>query len=393
MHRRALLKAMGAVSLGLATGHHARAQERTLAIALDLEFGHATSTSDEAIKMGVLTAIDEINAAGGVIGRKLVTVESDNRSVPARGRDNFRTHAQNSDIVALFCGKFSPVTLEQAPLANELKLPLLNPWSAADAIVPDKPQGSYVFRLSLRDEWAIPAMFGFLRNRGIQQVGVMYPASAWGRSNEARVKEYTGRTPQVKAVSESFYNWGAKSLAAEYQAARQAGARALMFVGNEGEGSLLVREMAALPAGERMPIVSHWGVTGGDFTELVGKSLQDVDFSVVQTFTFEGRKDAKTAAVVARAGRLFSNIKSARDIPSHAGFAHAYDLTHILARAVALAGKPDRAAVRDALEQVRNYDGLVDRFARPFTDSRHEALSPRHVFIGRFTPYGTLERV
>jgi branched-chain amino acid transport system substrate-binding protein len=391
MNRRDALRALGALPFGGIASRAAAAPARPILIALDLEFGHATSTSDDAIKMGVLTAIDEVNAAGGVLGRRLATVETDNRSVPARGRDNFREHAANADVVAAFCGKFSPVALEQSPLATELRLPLLDPWAAADAIVPDKPQGSYVFRLSLRDEWAVPAMFQHFGKRGITRVAVMYPTSAWGRSNDARVKEHAARNPGIQIATEHWYNWGAKSLAGEYGAARAAGARGLLFVGNEGEGSVLAREVAALPAAERLPIVSHWGVTGGNFLELTGKALQEVDFSVVQTFTLEGRKDAKAAAVVARAGRLFG-VKSARDIPSHAGFGHAYDLAHILARAIALAGSADRPAVRDALERVRDYAGLVDQFPRPFSESRHEALSPRNVFIGRFTAHGTLER-
>ena len=38
--------------------------------------------------------------------------------------------------------------------------------------------------------------------------------------------------------------------------------------------------------------------------------------------------------------------------------AHAYDLTHILAKAINLAGSTDRTKIRDALEQVENYDGF-----------------------------------
>jgi len=100
-----------------------------------------------------------------------------------------------------------------------------------------------------------------------------------------------------------------------------------------------------LPDAERVPVVSHWGVTGGNFLKLVGASLDRVDFSVVQTFTFEGRSDPKTQSVVRLASQLFK-LNSDKDIPSHVGFAHAYDLTHILALALGIAGSTDRQAVR-----------------------------------------------
>lgn len=362
-------------------------------VALDAEFGHTTSTSDEGIKMGMLTAIDEINASGGVLGgRMLSLIERDSRSVPSRGRDNFQELAGIKDVVAVFVGKFSPVALEQAPLANTLKLPLLDPWAAADDIVAEKPAGTYTFRLSLRDSWAIPVMMRHLRDRGIKQVGVLLPTSGWGRSNEAQINRYAAQGGLPKVVGSYWYNWGAKSLRDEYAKLRAAGAQAILFVGNEGEGALLVREMADLPAGERVPVVSHWGVAGGNFTQLTGAALQQVDFAVVQTFTFNGRTDAKTRAVVARATRLF-NLKGAEDIPAHVGFAHAYDLTHVLARAIAIAGSSDRVAIRDALEKVRDYNGLMGRFAQPFSPSSHEALNPGYVFMGRFLPNGSVQRI
>ena len=367
---------------------------RPIVIGLDLEAGHLTSTSDDAIRMGALTAIDEINAAGGVLGgRPLRVLERDNRSVPARGRDHAHEFAGDPDVVAFLCGKFSPVALEQAKVADERRIILLDPWAAADGIVAERPAGTWTFRLSLRDSWAIPAMMEHLRARGIGKVGVYLVASSWGRSNEVVIARHAaaGLKPAVAGIE--WYNWGTRSMLPGYERLRAAGAQAILLVANEGEGSLLVREIAGLPAAERLPVVSHWGISGGSFVALAGPALEAVDLAVVQTFTFEGLSTPKAAAVVQRAARLFNLPSGARSIPSQGGFAHAYDLVHILARALAQAGSAEREAVRLALEQVRDYHGLVDRFAQPFSAASHEALEPRHVFIGRFTRAGTVERV
>lgn len=359
-------------------------------IGLDAEFSHLTSTADDAIRMGMLTAIDEINGAGGVLGgRKLELVERDNHAVPARGRANFEELAGIKDLVAVFTSKFSPVALEQASLANSLKLPLLDPWAAADDIVSAHPAGTYTFRLSLRDSWAIPALLRHLQGRGIERVGVMLPLSSWGRSNERMVERHrsSGAKPAITGVE--WYNWGTKSISPQYDKLVVARSQAILFVGNEGEAALLVKEIAALPAATRLPVASHWGVSGGDFVQMTGSNLDSVDFTIVQTFTFHGRRDARSAAVVARAAKLF-NLKGADQIPAQVGFAHAYDLTHILARAVALAGGTDRGKVRDALERVRNYEGLMGRFAQPFSATSHEALNPAYLFMGRFNAAGTV---
>jgi branched-chain amino acid transport system substrate-binding protein len=86
------------------------------------------------------------------------------------------------------------------------------------------------------------------------------------------------------------------------------------------------------------------------------------------------------------------NVTSVHQFTSPAGIAHAYDLTHILARALRLARTTDRVALRDALEQVRGYDGLVRRYAAPFTPTRHEALSEDDLFMAHYDRQGQLVR-
>ena len=70
---------------------------------------------------------------------------------------------------------------------------------------------------------------------------------------------------------------------------------------------------------------------------------------------------------------------------SPVGVAHAYDLTHLLAMAIRKAGSTDRRRIRDALEQLGPYDGLLQRYPVPFTPARHDALSARNVFFARYT--------
>ncbi|CAA7621968.1 ABC transporter substrate-binding protein [Magnetospirillum sp. SS-4] len=364
------------------------AETKPVKIGFDGEFGHVTSTSAQAIRQGILIAVDEINAKGGVLGgRKLELVERDNRSVPARGVANIRELAADPDVVAVFSGKFSPVVIEQIGVVHELGIPLLDPWAAADEIVDNGQTPNFVFRLSLRDGWALPAILAEARKRGLDKVAMMLPNTAWGRSSLKAAETWTRSNSGVSIVESAWYNWGERSLIDRYQALRLAGAKAIVLVANEGEGSILVKEIAALPKAERLPVLSHWGVSGGDFVAMTGGALAEVDFSVVQTYTFVGKTDARAKAVIQSAERLFG-IKGLNGLKSQVGLAHAYDLTHILALAIDKAGSTDRKAIRDALEKVERWDGLVKTYAPPFAPDRHEALIPDLVFLGRFGPDG-----
>lgn len=359
-------------------------------IGLDAEFGHKSSTSAQAIQQGIEIAIEEINAAGGVLGgRKLALVTRDNRALPAVGVENLRELAAMPNLVGVFGGKFSPVFLEWLPVAHELGVLLLDPWGSADPITENAYRPSYSFRLSLKDAWAAPAMLKFARKeRGARRVGILLPNTGWGRSNRNALVT-AAASAGVSIVGEHWYNWGDQSLLEQYRSLRAAGAQAIILVANETEGALLVREVATQPPAERLPIVSHWGVTGGAFAELAGPALDEVDFAVIQTFSFIGQ-DTPAAKRVLAALKARYGIAGAEQVHAPVGVAHAYDLTHLLARAIVRAGSTDRARVRDAMEKLPAYAGLVRHYRRPFTPERHDALGPEQVFMARYTAQDVL---
>lgn len=362
-------------------------------IGLDGEFGHATSTSAQAIQRGAQAAIDEINAAGGVLGGRLLALETrDNRAVPRRAAENLRDLGAQPDLVAVLTGKFSPTVIESVPVAHELKLPLLAAWSAADEIVDNGHNPNYVFRLSLRDSWALEAMIRHATRDGRQRLGLLLPNTAWGRSSRQAAERRLRAQPRTALAGTAWYNWGDQTLLAQYHELRRAGAQALLLVANEVEAAILVREMAALPAAERMPVAAHWGLTGGQFIALAGPALAQVDLAVVQTYSFIGTDDPVARRVLA-ALRDRHRVADARAVESPVGVAHAYDLVQILARALALAGSTDRSAVRNALERVRDVRGLVRHYAAPFTPARHEALGAEQVFMARYDNSGALLRI
>lgn len=373
----------------------APASSAPILIGLDGEFGHASSTSAEAIKQGILIAAKEINERGGLLGgRPLQLVEKANHAVPARSIANLKEFAANESLVAVFCGRFSPTVLEALPVIHQLELPLLDPWAAADAIIDNKQPVNYAFRLSLRDSWAAPAMLKHLAQKRVQRVGLLMLNTSWGRSTEQAAKDYVAKNPGQTVVDTQWINWDDKedSMLSKYQLLRSRGAQGVLLTANAEEASVLAKAMLSLPAEQRVPVTSHWGVTGGDLPKLVGPSFFDLDFSVVQTYSFIRANSPLARRVVATHNQLFGTT-SERDILSAVGVAHAYDLTHLLALAITKAGNIDRHAVRDALEHLGSYDGLVRQYKAPFTTTRHEALDPSVVFMARYSRSdGALER-
>ncbi|HEY0835501.1 MAG TPA: ABC transporter substrate-binding protein [Azospirillum sp.] len=386
-------KVLGAcVALALSAAVPAHADAPPVRVGISAEFGVVGSTSAQAVQMGAQIAADEINAAGGVLGgRRIEVVVKDDRSVPARAIRNLQEFAADPDVVAVLCGKYSPVVVEAVPEVHRLGLPLLDPWAAADPITEHGFSPDYVFRLSMRDSWAMEAMAAHARERGATRIGMLLPNTEWGRSSERAMRrlEADGQAPRI--VATGWYNWGEASMLEHYRGVLAAGAEVFVLVANEREGALLVRDVATLPAAQRLPVLSHWGVTGGSFFDSAGAALREVDFAVVQTYSFIGATDPVARRVVEAAVRR--GAAGERHIASPVGVAHAYDLVRILAKAIDAAGSADRAAVRDALESVRDYQGLVANLERPFAPGRHDALSAGRVFLARYASDGAIERI
>lgn len=359
-------------------------------IAIDAEFGIPNSTSAQAVRTGAQLAVNEINAAGGLLGRQLEVIERDNRAVPARSLNNLRELAADPDVVAVMCGRYSPVVVEMLPEIHRLKMLMLDPWAAADGITDNDFSPNYVFRLSLRDSWALPVMMRHALKQGYRKVGILLPNTEWGRSSLRAAEETAAKDTQQDIVASKWYNWGDTSLIERYQALRNAGAQAVILVANDKEAVILVREMATLPSDQRLPLVAHWGLTGGQFFEQAGAALKSVDLSMVQTYSFIGKTDDKTKSVLAGL-KATTGSDDPRKVVSPVGVAHAYDLVHLLAMAIKKAKTTERTAVRQALENLGPYKGLVRPFDKPFTAKRHDALSINEVFMARFADDGAIE--
>lgn len=389
--RRYVLGALAC--LPFASSLRAQSGGAPVTVGLDGEFALAYSTSAQAIEFGMRCALDEINRNGGVLGgRPLALMTKDHRSIPARGLRNLQQFAEVPDLVAIFGGRFSPVIIEQLPHLQRHRIPFMAVWSSADEIIANGMRPNYAFRLSLRDSLAMPKLLGTAIGRGYQKVGLLLINSSWGRSNRVAAERFVSETKGIRIVDSVWYNWTETTLLAQYQRLLGAGAQCIVLVANDVAGATLVREIASLPQSARLPIISHWGVTGGQFFNQAGKSLQEVDMSVIQTFSFaKARPDVRNRFMSIARSVSKGQIKHYEAIESPVGVAHAYDAMHILARAINLAGTTNRETVRDALENVRDYRGLVRHYEAPFTATNHEALGPEDLLMARYRQDGFLE--
>lgn len=368
----------------------ADAGKEPIIVGLDAEVSHATSTADDAIRVGMQIALEEINAAGGVLGRPLVMEVRDNRSVPWRGVENAIAFGADTRVVAFVTGKFSPVVLEQLKPIHESRLILLDAWAAADGITKNGYKPNFAFRLGLNDTMAISALMMHARHRGLRRPGLFLPNNGWGRSCLEAAEKYA-RSKGFTIAGVEWYQWGdqATSFAGQYEKLRRAGADHVLMVANEGEGAQLLKDIAAQPKTRRLPVLSHWGILGSNFAAMAGPALREVDLRIITTISYATASTPRARALVEEAARRLGGTPPER-LTSAIGVAHAYDLIHLLVLAIRKAGTTERDAVRLALENIPTHAGAMKQYVRPFSASRREALDIADLRIVRYGDDGAL---
>ena len=160
--------------------------------------------------------------------------------------------------------------------------------------------------------------------------------------------------------------------------------------------------MSPVPLESRIPIISHWGITGGNFHEIVGADIRnEIDLSFIQTcFSFNDDNPSRLGSRIFEAAKAKypEKIKVPADIRSPVGFIHGYDLTKLLLAALEkaeLSGDitSNRNHVRLALEDLNEpVPGLIKTYQNPFqkfspaNEDAHEALGAQDLCMGIYGP-------
>ncbi len=331
-----------------------------------------SALAGEAITRGVQIAIDEINAAGGVLGgRKFELVRRDDEANPAKGVVAARELIFREKVAVIFGGLDTPVSMAIVPLINQEKVPFMGPWAAGTGITRNGASPNFAFRVSAVDELVDIGMLAYAQKTfKVSKPGLMLINNPWGESNEKGLKAAMAAKGIAGAGVETF-EANDIDMVPQLSKLKAAGADSIFLVGNVGPSAQVVKSMDRM--GWKVPIVSHWGPAGGRFTELAGANGKEVHF--VQTYSFFGKQAAVGERVIKSMMAKYPNVKGPADITPAVGVANAYDGMRLAALAIQAAGSTDGDAVRQGFYKIDRYDGLIKSYVKPFTPSNHDALA------------------
>ena len=364
--RRLLLLAAAATTLTAP----ALAQD-TIKLGLVAAMSGQSAKSGEAIVRGLSIAIDEINAKGGVLGKKVELLVRDDESNPAKGVLAARELVQREKVVGLFGGLDTPVSIAIVPFANQNKIPFMGVWAAGTPITRNGAAENYAFRVSAVDVLVDKALVDYaVKKYATKKPGMILINNPWGESNEKGLKEALAEKNLAYAGIEKFQDADV-DVVPQLTRLKEAGADVLFMVANVAPSSQVVKSLDRM--GWNVPIVSHWGPAGGRFSELAGPSAQRVHF--IQTFSFSGKLSPRGETVLAALKKKYPEIKTLADVTPAVGIANAYDAMHLMALGIAKAGSTEGPKIREAFYALDKYEGLIKTYTKPFTPTNHDALT------------------
>jgi branched-chain amino acid transport system substrate-binding protein len=368
--RRHFLQATVAAALSLALAGPIAAQE-PIKIGLVTALSGQSARAGEAITRGLTVAIDELNASGGVLGRKFELVRRDDEATPAKGVLAARELIFKEKVAVLFGGLDTPVSLAIVPIVNEAKVPFMGPWAAGTPITKNGANPNFVFRVSAVDEIVDKAMVQYAQKTfNAKNCGMILINNPWGESNEKGLMAALTAKGMKPAGIEKF-EANDVDVVPQLTRLKAAGADCLYMVGNVGPSAQVVKSLDRM--GWKVPVVSHWGPAGGRFTELAGPSAKDVHF--IQTYSFFGKQGPVGDKVMKALMAKYPDVKGPGDVTPAVGVANAYDAMMLVAEAIRKAGKVDGPAIREGFYQIGTYNGLIKTYNKPFSPGNHDAVN------------------
>ena len=364
--------------------------QNNIIIGLDADMSSGSAKSGISIKRGIEIAMDEINSQGGVMGKQLKLIIKDHRGNPARGIDNIKEFSKIKNLAAVIGGLHTPVAMAELKTIHEKKIIYLVPWAAGTPVIKNKYSPNFAFRVSVRDEYAGGFLIGKALEKGYTKPVLLLEQTGWGRSNE---KSMTAALKKqgLSPAAVLWFNWGENDMSHFIEYALKKKGDVIMLTANSPEGATFVKAMADLPEKKRLPIISHWGITGGNFFKNTKDSIKKIDLKFLQTYSFINPvfKDLNKKIVDAYT-KKYKDADSAIDIFSPVGTAHAYDIVHLLKLAIEKVDTIKSSAVRKSMEHLPQYNGLVKIYNPAFTPENHDALTIEDFTLAGFNQFGNI---
>jgi len=295
---------------------------------------------------GTLLAIDDINAAGGVLGKPIKLIYEDNQSKSDETATVAHKLVSSDKVVALLGEVASGRSLIAAPICQQNQIPMISPSSTNPKVT---AVGDYIFRVCFTDPFQGKLISDFAkRTLKASKVAVLTDvASAYSVGLADYFKEpFVANGGTI--VAEQKYSGGDKDFKAQLTAIKAANPDAIFVPGYYNEAGLVVQQARQL--GINVPLFGGDGWEAPELLQIAGKALESTYYST----HYSSENDSPVVQDFVKKFKAKFN----GEVPD-AMAALGYDSAMVLADAIKRAGTTDGPKLRDAIAATKNYSGVT----------------------------------
>ena len=341
-------------------------------------FTGGSSSMGVSMRDGVRLATDEINKAGGVLGRQLLLVERDDEAKNERGVQIAQELINKEKVTATVGYINTGVALASQRFFQEAKIPVMNNVATGSIITKqfEKEPENYIFRNSAHDSIQAPMIVEeAITRRGFKKVAILADSTNYGQlGREDLEKALTAKG--VKAVAVEKFNIKDVDMTAQLLKAKEAGAEAVLTYAIGPELAQIANGMTKL--GWKVPMVGSWTLSMANYIDNAGPGGEGA--RMPQTFIQEPTTPKRQSFIVSYL-KTFNPKNSRIDSPVSA--AQGYDSIYLLAAAIKQANSTDGPKIKAALEDLKTpVEGVVTTYNKPFSKTDHEAITANIPVIG-----------
>lgn len=334
MHtKRSTFKLLAACALLSAAGGSFAQSVVKIANIVELSGGGATAGTN--FKNGVELAVKEINASGGILGRKIQSTTFDTQSNPGVAK-GLTQKAVDDDVFAIFGPVFSGSIMVSMAESRRAEVPNFTGGEAAAITQQGNP---YVFRTSFTQATAMPKVARYITGKS-KNLAILYVNNDFGKGGLDMVKKALAGSP-TRIAAEISTEPGQVDWSAAVLRARNSGADAVFVYTNEEESARALRELRK--QGWDKPVIGETTLVGQKVIELAGEAANGAVAHVGLTVDAPNPEMRKFKA---RFEQEYKYISDHNGIKGYSG-------VYILKAAIEKVGKLDRKAVAQAMKGLR----------------------------------------
>lgn len=297
---------------------------------------------------GTVLAVEEINKAGGVLGKKIELISEDNQSKSGESATIVKKLITRDRVVAVLGEVASGRSLEAAPICQENKIPMISPSSTNPEVT---KKGDYIFRVCFIDPFQGKVMAKFaetdLHAKNVAVLSDVAAAYSVGLSQFFKEK-FTADGGKI--VADQKYSSGDKDFKAQLTAIKAANPEAIFVPGYYTEAGLIVRQARQL--GIDVPLFGGDGWEAPELLQIGGDALEGTYYST--HYSPENQDPAIQKFV-----KDFKQ-KNNGEVPD-AMAALGYDSVMVLVDAIKRAGATEGARLRDAIAATKDFPCLTGK--------------------------------